>query len=323
MPIDALGADFVRLLIKFAPLNSLYVSSAQRVLPNLANPAAGDAYYPLLGSSFYKSDETGPLVYGLTGNPSVGTKASKIAGLQIPNELSLGDTYIMAEYIYLDKVEANMFRISDIQYPVVQHYSLQPFDSLGLPKLTAPLRIPNPLRDLYFFAQRREAIAYNCRFLATRDLSGLDVSIAPWWPDASGLTTQVLGDYVAGYATRDSEPINSVQLTYEGKLIRYESSSPSIFRSVLPAFNQRKTPWINRYYYNIPFGLNNGITPPSVPSGEGNLDKIQRVDLQLQFKPFRGSMNPNNVPRYNVYLFAQTYNIFRVYGGRGGLLFAY
>jgi hypothetical protein len=133
----------------------------------------------------------------------------------------------------------------------------------------------------------------------------------------------VLGDYVAGYATRDSEPINSLQLTYEGKLIRYESSSPSMFRSIIPAFNQRKTPWINRYYYNIPFGLNNGITPPSIPSGEGNLDKIQRVDLQLQFKPFRGSMNPNNVPRYNVYIFAETYNIFRVYGGRGGLLFAY
>jgi hypothetical protein len=323
LPIDALGADLTRLLIKFAPLNSLYVSSAQRLLPNTANPAAGDAYYPLIGSSFYTSDPEGPLVYGLTGNPSVGRNATKIPTVEMPTEFSLGDTYVMAEYIYLDKVEANMFRISDIQYPVVQHYSLDPFDSLGLPKLTASLRIPNPVRDLYFFAQRREAVAYNCPFLATRDLSGLDIAIAPWWPDASGLTPQVVGDYVAGYATRDSEPLTSIQLTYEGKLIRYESSSPTLFRSVLPSYNQRKTPWINRYYYNLPFGLMNGLSPPSIPSGEGNLDKIQRVDLQLQFKPFRGSMNPNNVPRYNVYVFAQTYNIFRVYGGRGGLLFGY
>lgn len=323
LPIDALGADFVRLLVKFAPLNSLYVSSAQRTITNTVNPAPGDAYYPLLGSPFYKRDVSGPLVYGLTGNPSVGVNASKISGIQMPTEFFLGDTYVMAEYIYLDKVEANMFRISDIQYPVVQHYNLEPFDTNGLPKLTASLRIPNPVRDLYFFAQRREATAYNCPFLATRDLSGFEILNAPWWPDASGLTTQVVGDYVAGFATRDSEPLASIQLTYEGKLIRYESSSPTLFRSVLPAFNQRKTPWINRYYYNMPFGLMNGLSPPSIPSGEANLDKIQRVDLQMQFKPFRGSLNPNNVPRYNIYVFAETYNIFRVYGGRGGLLFGY
>ena len=323
LPIDALGADLVRLLVKFAPLNSLYVSTAQQALPNTANPAAGDAYFPLLNSSFYKSDVNGNLVYGLTGNPTQAQKVSKITGIQMPSELFLGDTYVMAEYIYLDKVEANFFRISDIQYPVVQHYSIEPFDSVGLPQISAPLRIPNPVRDLYFFAQRREAVAYNAPFLATRDLSGLGVTVAPWWPDASGLTTQVVGDYAAGYSTRDSEPILSLQLLYEGKLIRYETVSPTLFRSVLPAYGQRKTPWINRYYYNMPFGVLNGLTPPSIPTGEGNLDKIQRVELQLQFRPFRGSMNPNNVPRYNVYVFAETYNIFRVYGGRGGLLFGY
>ena len=323
LPIDALGADLVRLLVRFAPLNSLYVSSAQQTLPNPTNPAGGDAYFPLLGSPFYKYSASGSLVYGLNGNPTQGQVVTKIAGVQIPNELSLGDTYVMAEYIYLDKVEANLFRISDIQYPVVQHYSFEPFDTVGLPKLTASLRIPNPVRDLYFFAQRREAAAYNCPFLATRDLSGLGVTIAPWWPDASGLSTQVVGDYAAGFSTRDSEPFQSVALLYEGKLIRYESSSPTLFRSVLPVFNQRKAPWINRYYYNMPFGVLNGLTPPSIPSGEGNLDKVQRVELQLDFKPFRGSLNPNNVPRYNVYVFAETYNIFRVYGGRGGLLFGY
>jgi hypothetical protein len=323
LPIDALGADFVRLLVRFAPLASLYVSTAQQSLPNLSNPVGGDAYFPLLGSSFYQSNANGMPISGLNGNPTQSQKVSKIPGVQMPNELFLGDTYVMAEYIYLDKVEANFFRISDIQYPVVQHYAFEPFDSLGLPQLTASLRVPNPVRDLYFFAQRREAVAYNAPFLATRDLSGFDVTVAPWWPDASGLTTQVIGDYAAGFSTRDSEPLATIQLLYEGKLIRYESSSPTLFRSVLPAFHQRKTPWINRYYYNMPFGVLNGLTPPSVPSGEGNLDKIKRVELQMQFKPFRGSMNPNNVPRYNVYVFAQTYNIFRVYGGRGGLLFGY
>lgn len=323
LPIDAIGADLVRLLVRFAPLNSLYVSSAQRQVTTLANPAAGDAYFPLVSSPFYINNPTGSMVYGLTGNPSVGTRVSRIPGVTMPDILPMGETYVMAEYIYLDKVEANLFRISDLQYPVVQHYSVEPFDTNGLPSLTALLRIPNPTRDLFFYCQRREAVAYNAPFLATRDLSGLDVSIAPWWPDASGLTTQVVGDYVSGFSTRDSEPLTSLQLVYEGKLIRYETASPTFFRSILPSFAQRKTPWLNRYYYNLSFGVLNGITPPSIPTGEGNLDKIQRVELLLQFKPYRGSLNPTNVPRYNVLVFAETYNIFRVYGGRGGLLFAY
>ncbi len=322
LPIDAIGADLVRLIVQFAPLASLYVSSAQQALTT-QTPAAGAGYYPLAGSRFYKTDPLGSLVSGLDGNPQLSKRVSTIAGVTMPTTLQLGETYIMAEYIYLDQVEANLFRISDIQYPIVQHYNLDPYDSNGLPNLVAPMRLPNPVRDLYFYAQRTEAVAYNAPFLATRDLSGLDVSIAPWWPDASGLQTQVVGDYVPAFSTRDSEPLLSVQLNYEGKLVRFQTASPSFFRSLLPSFNQRKTPWMNRYYYNLSFGVTNGLTPPSVPTGEGNLDKIQRVDLQFQFKPFRGSINPNNVPRYNIYVFAETYNIFRVYGGRAGLLFGY
>jgi hypothetical protein len=47
----------------------------------------------------------------------------------------------------------------------------------------------------------------------------------------------------------------------------------SMFRSIIPAINQRKTPWVNKYYYTLQFGVNNGFLPPSVPSGEANLRK--------------------------------------------------
>jgi hypothetical protein len=323
LPVDAIGADLIRLLVRFAPINALYVSSAQRSIATIANPAPGDAYFPLPSSPFYVDDPAGSMVYGLDGDPSLGKLVSKIPGLTMPDTFPMGETYVMAEYVYLDKVEANLFRISDIQYPIVQHYNLEPYNTNSLPTLNALIRLPNPVRDMFFFCQRQEAVAFNAPFLATRDLSGLDVSIAPWWPDCSGLQTQVVTDYVGGYSTRDSEPVQSLSLVYEGKLIRYATDSPAFFRSVLPSFAQRKTPWLNRYYYNLSFGLQNGLTPPSVPTGAGNLDKIQRVELQLRFKPFRGSLNPNNVPRYNIYVFAETYNIFRIYGGRAGLLFGY
>jgi len=43
----------------------------------------------------------------------------------------------------------------------------------------------------------------------------------------------------------------------------------------------------------------------------------------LELTPRRGTYNQNDVPSYNVYIWAETYNVLRVYGGRAGLLFAY
>ena len=322
LPIDAISADLIRLKVTFAPLDSLFVSSAQQAF-DPAVSVAGSAYYPLSGSPFYKTDAAGKLVYGLNGNPGVSVLASVIPGIVMPTTFAMGDTYVMAEYIYLDKVEANRFRISDFQYPVIQHYSFNPFDSIGQANMTAVLRVPNPTRDLYMYAQRLEAVAYNAPFLATRDLSGTDALVAPWWSDARGLSAVKPGDYAPAFSTRNSEPLQSLRLVYEGKLTRYDTAAPSFFRSILPSMLQRKSPWLHRYYYNLSFGVQNGLFPPSLPSGQANLDKIQRLELQLGFKPLRGSINPNAVPRYNVYVFAQTYNIFRVYGGRAGLLFGY
>lgn len=342
LPIDAIGADTVRLSITYSPLSSLYVSSAladvsgSRVLP-------GSAYASLPGSRFYQTDVSGDLppvqsfVKVNTIDPCQGLQTtqtlsgfvttapgtiSDISGIQMPKDLILGDSYLIAEYVYLDKPAANQFRISDIQYPIVQHYIFDPVDTLGQPRLTIPMRIPNPTRDLFFYAQRYEATAYNAPFLATRDLSGSGTS-TPWWPDCKGLSPLTYGDLIPGFSTRESEPLASVSLVYGGKLQRYTNTSPSVFRSLLPSYEQRKSPWINRYYYNMSFGTQNGLMPPSIVTGEANLDKVEKLELQLQMNPFRGSINPNAVPRYLIYCFAETYNILRIYGGRAGLLFAY
>lgn len=322
LPIDAINNDQVRLNITFAPLNSLYVSSAQLPVSTTVTPVGGEAYFPLLESPFYQSGGS-TAISGLTGNPYVSTNVTKIPNITMPSSYSLGDTYVLAEYVYLDKPEANKFRISDIQYPIPQHYLFEPTDTNGLPKLTIPLRVPNPTRDLFFYAQRFEAQAFNAPFLSSRDLSGSGVPVAPWWPDASGLNAVYLETPIPAFSTRQSEPLSMVSLVYENKLYRYSNMAPQIFRSLLPAIVQKKTPWVNAYYYNLPFGMEHGNFPTSVVSGEANLDKVEKVELRLQFKPYLGSIDPNNVPRYIVYCFAETYNILRIYGGRAGLLFQF
>ena len=178
-------------------------------------------------------------------------------------------------------------------------------------------------------AHRNDADLLNAPFLATRDLIGLrrnDLSggpVAPWWPDAQGLSTDVFTSLVPAYSSIDSEPVQSISLMYEGKMIRYSTDSPAFFRSILPSLEQRKTPWHNKYYYHMPFGTNLEAFGISTPMGHANLDKILKIDLSLTFKPFRGSNRITDVPAYTIYVWAETYNILRVYGGRAGLLFGY
>ena len=323
LPIDAIQADQVKLFISFNPMNSLYVSSAQVTKPS-TNPVDGDCYFPIANSPFYVTDASGSPVYGLTGNPTIPTNVSVIPNIKMPSEFKLGDTYIMAEYVYLDKPEANKFRISDIKVPIVQHYPFDPYDTQGLSKVNFNFKVPNPTRNLFFYLNHYDAIRYNAPFLATRDLSSADVTIAPWWPDASGLEQpQHLSTIRSGFSTRDNEPLQSIRLVYEGKLIRFSSDAPSLFRSIIPSYEMRKSPWVNRYYYTSQYGFLNGLLPSSQPSSIANLDKILNIELQLILHPNTGSINPNNVNRFILYMWAETYNILRVYGGRAGLLFAY
>ena len=324
LPIDALTADPVRLTVSFSPITSLYVSSAKSTTPVANMVAAGDAYFPLAGSPFYAADPAGQPIPGLGGNPAVSVNAAKLPGLQLPTAFTPGDTYVMAEYIYLDAPESNRFRISDIEVPVTQHYTFDPFDTKTASRAYIPLKIPNPTRNLFFYAQRYEAPFYNAPFLATRDLSGADAPTSvPWWPNAAPISARSPSLIRPAFVFRDSEPLQAILLEYEGKYSRYTTTSPSVFRSLMPSYEMKKSPFVNRYYYTLHFGLNHGQLPHSQPCGEANLDKLVNINFQLEFKPFRGSTNPNQIPRYIVYCWAETYNIFRVYAGRGGLLFSY
>jgi hypothetical protein len=325
LPIDAIQADTVRLSITFARHNTLYVSTAQ--VPTAGtNPVGGGAYFPMGASPFYYADPNGVDISGLDGFPNKTTRAFTIPHITMPTAESLqvlGDTYLMAEYIYLDRAEANRFRLADIQVPILQHYSFDPTDSNGAATVNCRLKIPNPTRNLYFYAQRYEAPYYNARFLATRDLSGADTYVTPWWPDASQIGTRVCEEFRPGFSESNSEPIRSIELIYEGSLYRYATATPSVFRSLIPSFEQRKSPWVNRYYYNLPFAFQSGLLPPSQPCGEANLDKLVNINLKLGIQPFAGFQERAAVPRLLIYAWAETYNIFRVYGGRGGMMFAY
>jgi hypothetical protein len=237
--------------------------------------------------------------------------------------LSIQESYLMVEYIYLDKAEANRFRIADIQIPIVQHYIFDPVDTQCNPHVKIPLIVPNPTRDLFFYCQRYEAPGLNAHFLATRDLYDKSTRYDIWWPDVSGLDAQFFSSPKPGFSTRNSEPIRWLALNYAETLNRYSTENVALFRSLIPSLEQRKAPWVNRYYYNLPLAIQNGFTPFSMPIGQANLDKVLRLNLSLGIHGRTGLITDDYVDRYLVRTFAETYNIFRVYGGRGATMFAY
>lgn len=320
LPIDALNIDETRITVDFNTINGLYYTQS-RVPSVVQTNAQGASLWPMEGSSFYNADPNGSVVPGLEPIRAPAQTVTK-SSISMPTQYSMQDAYLLVEYIYLDKPEANRFRIADIQVPIVQHYIYDPVDTQNNNFARIPLIVPNPTRDLFFFCQKYEGPSYNAPFLCSRDLTDGNVQI-PWWPDAQGLDERLPGTLKPGFSTRNSEPIRWLALSYSETLTRYSTENVALFRSLIPSMEQRKAPWVNRYFYNVPLGLQNGYTPFSMPMGEANLDKIQRLNLTMGFHGKTGNITDDLVDRYTVYVYAETYNILRVYGGRAGMMFAY
>lgn len=311
LPIDSLNVDEVRVSLTFRPLTSVYYTNSRA--STQVPIAEGSALWPMLGSSFYKLDTNGSVVPGLWPQPN--GFVSPIIDVQMPQTLQLGDTYLLAEYVYLDKPEANRFRISEIEIPILQHLPQDPQDTRGFPMYQVPFQIANPTRHLYCMAQNYLASSYNAHFLCTRDLSGTTVPYAPWWPDCKGLSASYSGYLSPGFSTRGSEPLSLIELVYEGKYTRTSTENCALYRSILPSLEERKSPWINRYMYCIPFGVQSGYTPGSTPLGEANMNRIMKKELRLGFT--------QPVQRMWIYSWAETYNVLKIYGGRGTMLFSF
>lgn len=317
LPIDAIGADEVRCGVTFRGLNGLYYTGTH--VNGNTSQDDGTSLWPLLGSSFYAADPV-----AVTGQ----TPLSDANGvIKMPVTLPLGECYIMAEYIYLDQNEANRFRLSDLQVPMVQHFAAAPYDTRGLLNARIRLDFPNPTREVIFSCSPAMAASYNAHFLVTRDLTGTvntlpNRTTTPWWPDAVGLGAgPTMSSYLRpAFALSDSEPLAAYALEYQSALVRYRTEGCALFRSVLPSYELRKSPWHGRYLYVLPFGIQNGFTPISKTQGAANMDKIVTKELVLQFRPRYGAVSLD-VGRFIVRVYSEGYNMLRVFGSRAGLMF--
>jgi hypothetical protein len=79
----------------------------------------------------------------------------------------------------------------------------------------------------------------------------------------------------------------------------------------------------DRYVYMWPFGVHEAETQDArrtlfEPQGLANWDKIPRKEFYITMANEQGCGVP---PKMNVYAWTTVWNVFKVYGGRGGFLF--
>ena len=313
LPLDALNASRVQVAVDFRSLAELYVSDA--VLGTVVGDEIATAETETQTTTQLFSGSCVDLTRTATTSLTFYTKDGggtyyTLGGINF-GDLRLGDTYLMVEYVYVDKLEAASWRNSHIEYPITTHYSFPIVQTAGSRVVVIDLPYNNPVRFLYFSLQRVEAAAANMHFHAARDLRRpvIDQSGGYWWPDASGLVYDRPGFLTPGYSGLESEPVVSIELTYEGKHVKLRTTNPALYRSLLPSLEKTKTPWVNRYYYCIPLS--------SGGYGEVNWNKITTKTLTLTLAPDIAGV----IPSYNVYCHVDACNVFSVYGGTASLLF--
>jgi hypothetical protein len=139
----------------------------------------------------------------------------------------------------------------------------------------------------------------------------------PWWPDAVLPTLNTNWQLVPAFQQSYSEPLAGVTMLYNS-YERFVGEGGSYFRTHGPSFSYIKSALHNRYIYAYMFGQK--VKPQEYePSGSANWDKIPRKELYVSLRKGRNGTSP---PNLNLYVYVTIWNVFKVFGGRGGMLFS-
>lgn len=332
LPIDAMSADAIQIHITLNPVNQLFYSDARfdPRNPPFANSPTNQTIFPdIVNSQFYRANPNGNLqLYSFNeAQGQTGISGELIPGIRMPSLFNLQNAYLLCEYISLEEYEASLFRSNMLEYRIEQHYIVPQTETQGAPSIRIPLPYSNPVKEIHWVCQNPQVVNYNSWFLFTREMYSAttypnELCKIPWWPDAVLTSTD---NSLPAFRNAHSEPIDGAELSFSNIKRFTHLQSPSLFRSLLPIIHYRKAPLFNRYIYTFPFGLSPGAKDDKSlgafynPRGFSNFDKLPKKMLTLAMKKDQ----TGNFPNLTVYTYVTTWNVFRVFGGRGVVLFAY
>ena len=316
LPIQALYKDKVQIKVTFRPLQQCIYTSTRldprnpSLSPNQGAP--GSAMPNIAGCAFFATDPSGTPIYNaaatsqLPSNPFLGNITTET--MPPASYYHFLDAYWIVEYVSLEDREAAAYRLADLEIPIEQHVALPIVETGGAQNVRIRLDKGGLVRDLTWVAQRVEAESYNAYFLFSKDLgpnagppplvdsngNPLDpIPVQnpcdlPWWPNANVQDWDYGNGYIRpAFADRNSDPVLAAKMLIRG-LTRFDHESPSMFRSVIPLQNCKRTPIVNRYIYRYEFGFwsTGGLAeandlPVDEIRGYSNWDKLPKRELAL------------------------------------------
>ena len=324
LPIQALASDVVRIHVTFRPLSQLFYTDARvntRTVGYRSTQDISGGMWEIEGGRFWRSRPSAPgQVYTMNAGMTTPVQGEVIPGIQYPQRFSPQDAYAMVEYISLEEYEALSFRTAELTYHVEQHVAVPVVNTQGSQLIRLAIPYGNPTKEVLWVAQRPEAATYNATFLFTRDLAAYTTTnpcLVPWWPDAIQVPSAATNwQIVPAFQQSYSEPIIGASLYYNG-IERVSMEGGSYYRGLVPAQSYVKSAIYNRYVYAYHFGMKEERLMYEV-KGAANWDKIQRKELYITMNK---GVNLTDPPNMNLYVYVTLWNVFKVYGGRGGMLF--
>ena len=248
-----------------------------------------------------------------------------VNGTQAPNGRWTQNSYLFCNYIYLDEDERKRFAQTSHEYLITQ-VQRQQFTGIDGEQVLE-LKVSQPVKEMIFTTQRTDVYVFNqwnnytnCMYFH----SLYDVSFvrnAFYFKMERDFVNNGIDPCLPGveqqYGRNNQFNVDEKNIFYSGKLIlngndRFDERD-SIFWNYLESYKYHtNSPDIGIYMYN--FGLN---PEEFQPSGTCNFSRINRAQLQMSLRQVVNSEIEYDVNLYNI-----NYNVFRVMGGIGSVVFS-
>lgn len=222
-------------------------------------------------------------------------------------------TYLEVNYVYLDDDERKKFALTSHEYLIKQVHQ-QKFDGLKENK-TIELNIQHPVIEFMWVYQRDDAYLYNDWTNYTNILSYENFN------DKNERENIINRSDYNNFLTKKTNIFNNYyDIMYSCKFIfngkdRFHSKDFTFFNKLIPFKCHSSSPPTGIYVYS--FALN---PEKYQPSGNCNFSRINKAQIQTVL---RNSTKENGeFIYYNQYLYTINYNVFRIMGGIGSIVFS-
>lgn len=250
--------------------------------------------YNIIGKSL--NSTATPAVYNIESlviNPSTYKSSNKI------KSLSLGNTYLLINYIFIDDDERMRFVQSKHDYIIQQLYYTNHNEITG-PMESIRINIDNPCTYIVWLLQQKylydskDYYNYNLSYRHKRSYDTYEENIE---------INEPLYDF-------DNELIKDTTIICnEKERLTYRDSKYFSFNQIYEKCINKPPSGVFAYF----FTLNPNVVQHM---GSYNMSKVERIEIKLKINSILSS---NNIGLFRCY--AETYNILRIDNGLGALLF--